>query len=341
MKKDKGNEFINDDYQPHLPPHQPQVNNSPAIGQNYSQPLNQINNPNLAQPPLGFTNNNEIKDKIPGFIKQKIIWEKFRASCYLLFGLGGIIILAFFITIYYVAKSKGYFPNSQQKLSDLMPEGIKFAEASFANIKVQLIPYPYLLIALLILAVGIFFYGCFELSTIRGEVKRYYQQLQTGHETIPNFVFSIYKKSIVRKIVINWLATLIYLLGLISLGILIALQHAYDIGKKEFILGFWKLGNVKNLKTEITVTSIVLLITLGLHVLSLLLAKRTRGQIISYYGYDIMPFEEMRYLKRKTNWICFLIFLLIITIIIIALVILLRKLHLKKSNKTFLWPWQR
>ncbi|AHF60927.1 hypothetical protein P344_02935 [Spiroplasma mirum ATCC 29335] len=106
MKKDKGNEFINNYYQPHLPPQQPQPNNSPATGQNYSQPLNQVNNPNLVQPPLGFANNNEIKDKIPGFIKQKIIWEKFRASCYLLFGLVRIIILAFFITIYYVAKSK-------------------------------------------------------------------------------------------------------------------------------------------------------------------------------------------------------------------------------------------
>ncbi|AHF60928.1 hypothetical protein SMM_0495 [Spiroplasma mirum ATCC 29335] len=85
------------------------------------------------------------------------------------------------------------------------------------------------------------------------------------------------------------------------LRILIALQHVYDIGKKEFILGFWKLGNVKNLKTKITVTSIVLLISLGVHILSLLLAKRTSGQIICYYGYDIISFEEMRYLKRKTN----------------------------------------
>ncbi|RUP76627.1 hypothetical protein D6D54_05405 [Spiroplasma poulsonii] len=80
------------------------------------------------------------------------------------------------------------------------------------------------------------------------------------------------------------------------------LQYQYINNENIFYLGFWKIGTIKNLQTEIIVTSsLLILLFFILHCFCFIHFKKTKTQIISYWGTDILSLEEKKYLKRKNK----------------------------------------
>lgn len=267
------------------------------------------------------------------FIKRKIFIEKIRSTFLILIGLGFAIISSFFIYVYFFAKNKGYYLDSIQTLSSLLPKELNFLNPIIGSIKIQLIPNLYLLIFIFITSIFVLFYGIYDLKKIIGEKNNYITDQNNNIDNkIPSFIIIFYKKMIVRKIILNWITVFVFLFGLLSLGILFFLNNQYDNGNKDFYIGFWKLFSLKNLDSEINITLIILIIVYTINIFSLIITKKNKNDIIKNFGYEVISSEEIENLKKKTNKICLIVFLSIITILLFLIFVLLKKRILKKSN---------
>ncbi|WP_339024218.1 hypothetical protein [Spiroplasma endosymbiont of Agriotes lineatus] len=111
------------------------------------------------------------------------------------------------------------------------------------------------------------------------------------------------------------------------------LQYQYINNENIFYLGFWKIGKIKNLQTEIIVTSSLILLFFALHCFCFIHFKKNKTQIISYWGTDILSLEEKKYLKRKTNLICFIIIAILLTITLFSIYFIIKKLKMKNNKK--------
>lgn len=263
------------------------------------------------------------KKTIPNFIRNKIICIKIFSFFQILFSLFLILFLSLIIFLYYNIDYKNKIFKLNTNIDFFFNKIIKFLE-------IELIPYPFLLIFLLIISFIIFVYGCFNLTTIKKQTKKYKLWLKNKESNIPVFIYSIYKKSIVYKIVANWFCSFFYIIGILTLIILILLQYQYINNKNIFYLGFWKIGIIKNLQTEIIITSSLILIFFVLHCFCFIHHKKTKIQIINYWGIDILSLEEKKYLKRKINLICFIILAILLTITLFSIYIFFRKIKIKK-----------
>ncbi|WHQ36760.1 MSC_0882 family membrane protein [Spiroplasma sp. SV19] len=241
--------------------------------------------------------NREYANKlIPLEIAREIRSEKVRTLIMITFGLFGTMSTSLFIALYFI--------THQQGLSSIM------------EIQAKYIPHPFLTITFLLISLGLLFAGIFDLSRVRIETNNYISHLMRGNHTIPHFLIDNYKKMTVRSIILNWLAFPTYFFGGIILGILYGFQqHAGE----EFRFGFWSWGIVDDLTAAITITIAILIATLGIHIANIVLTKKRKANIIGYYGYEIVKPEELAALKKKTNRIClviFIIFLIILTLVI-------------------------
>ncbi|WP_235510967.1 MSC_0882 family membrane protein [Spiroplasma kunkelii] len=233
---------------------------------------------------------------IPLEIAREIRSEKVRTLIMIIIGFLGTMLTSLFIALYFI--------SHQQELETIM------------GIKAKYIPHPFLTITFLLISLGLLFAGIFDLSRVRIETNSYLFNLIRGNHTIPHFLIDNYKKMIIRSIVLNWLAFPTYFFGGIILGILYGFQQHSG---EEFRFGFWSWGIVDDLTAAITITIIILIVTLGVHIANIVLTKKRKANIIGYYGYEIVHPEELAALKKKTNRIClviFIIFLIILTLVI-------------------------
>ncbi|AKM52749.1 hypothetical protein SATRI_v1c01830 [Spiroplasma atrichopogonis] len=268
----------------------------------------------------------ENKKTIPRFIKNKITFIKVISFFQILFSLFLFLFLSFILFLYYNIDYKNKIFKLNTNINFIFNKIVK-------SLEIELIPYPFLLIFLLIIFFLVFIYGCFNLKMIKKQAKKYKLWLKNDENTIPEFIYSVYKKSIVYKIIANWFCSFSYIVGVITLSILIWLQYQYINNENIFYLGFWKIGTIKNLQTEIIITSSLILLFFVLHCFCFIHFKKTKTQIISYWGTDILSLEEKKYLKRKTNWICFIIIAILLTITLFSIYIIIKKLKIKNNKK--------
>ncbi|PQP79221.1 hypothetical protein C6B38_02020 [Spiroplasma sp. ChiS] len=254
---------------------------------------------------------------IPLEIAREIRSEKVRTLIMIIIGFIGTMMTSLFIALYFI--------SHQQELKEIM------------GIKAKYIPHPFLTITFLLISLGLLFAGIFDLSRVRIETNSYLSNLIRGNHTIPHFLIDNYKKMTIRSIVLNWLAFPTYFFGGIILGILYGFQQHSG---EEFRFGFWSWGIVDDLTAAITITIIILIVTLGVHIANIVLTKKRKANIIGYYGYEIVHPEELAALKKKTNRIClviFIIFLIILTLVISIPWLIARRR--KRSGEALLGHW--
>ncbi|AGM24893.1 MSC_0882 family membrane protein [Spiroplasma chrysopicola] len=237
-----------------------------------------------------------INKLMPFEIAREIRSEKISSLVMTVIGIFGTICTSLFIALYFVTHNNGM--------------------ESIIGIKAIYIPHPFLTITLLIISLGVLFSGIFDLSRVRREANTYVINLNRGNHTIPHFLINNYKKMTVRGIVLNWVAFPTYVFGAIILGILYGFQQHKG---EQFMFGFWSWGIVDDLTAAITINIIILIAMLGIHITNIILTKKRKANIIGYYGYEIVKPEELAALRKKTNRIClviFIIFLIILTLLI-------------------------
>jgi hypothetical protein len=193
--------------------------------------------------------------------------------------------------------------------------------ASFAGFKLNAIPYPLVSIFFLIVALFCFFLGVTDYSLLYANVKKYERDLMAGKETIPYFITRNYKNIISRGVYITWVCFATYIIGAISLGILYGLQGLYEGGNDKFYFLFWKMGQLKSFKSEITINIVVLILTLGTHITNIVWSRSRKNNVIGYYGSSILPSEEERAIKKRANKICLIILCVVLAIVLFAIVI--------------------
>jgi magnesium-transporting ATPase (P-type) len=142
-----------------------------------------------------------------------------------------------------------------------------------------------------------------------------------GKETIPYFITRNYKNIISRGVYITWVCFATYIIGAISLGILYGLQGLYEGGNDKFYFLFWKMGQLKSFKSEITINIVVLILTLGTHITNIVWSRSRKNNVIGYYGSSILPSEEERAIKKRANKICLIILCVVLAIVLFAIVI--------------------
>ncbi|AHI53697.1 hypothetical protein SSABA_v1c02850 [Spiroplasma sabaudiense Ar-1343] len=262
---------------------------------------------------------------IPKQILKEIFSEKMRVSTLLIIGLIGFAVTAFFTAAYFTASKLGIsFTDS---------------EATIWGVSTSKIPHPFWMISLMIISISFFLVGLTDLILLRSNIKKYEKDLRMGYEQVPYFITKNYRSIVARSVYINWISFTSYVLLSITLGILYGLQSAYDSGQENIYLFFWKIGILKSFTSEITVTIVCLLSVLGIHISNIVLSKIRKNNIISYYGYEILPREEIRAIRKHANKICMIIFfvtLFIVLFLIVIPIILLKK----KKGVPFRWPWQ-
>ena len=233
---------------------------------------------------------------MPLEIAREIKSEKIRTLIMILVGFAGTVTTSIFIALYFISHKQG--------LDEIL------------GVKKQYIPHPFLTITLLLVSLGSLFAGIFDLSRVKIEANNYLANLNRGNHTIPHFLIDNYKKMTVRSIVLNWIAFPTYFFGGIILGILYGFQQHTG---EHFMFGFWSWGIVEDLTAAITITIIILIAMLGIHIANIVLTKKRKSNIIGYYGYEIVKPEELAALKKKTNRICLIIFIIFLIILTLAI----------------------
>ncbi|AKU80048.1 hypothetical protein STURON_00802 [Spiroplasma turonicum] len=251
---------------------------------------------------------------IPKEIGREIKSEKLRVFLLFVVGLVGILTTSLMLAVYY-------------KTDDSI--------SKFIGLKKEQVMYPFFSILLLIISVGFFGISLTDFTLLFSNVKKYERDLLMGNESIPYFITRNYKALISRSIYINWICFSTYIFGSIVLGILYTLQT--QAGKTAYVL-FWTIGTLKTLESEITVNIIVLLVALLVHVVNIISTRNRKNNIISYYGYEIIPEQEIKNIKKRANKICIIIFCIVI--LLLLFVILIPWLIIRRKKGQSLKPWK-
>ena len=248
----------------------------------------------------------EINRLLPGALVKEIIYEKLVA--FLMMFLGGItsVIAIAFIAIYYQIQANGPL--------------WRFDENS--------VPLPGFMIVLLLITGSLFFFGVFNMNQIINEVNGYIVKKKQGQETIPYFMTHNYKKIAARQIIINWFAISAYIMAGITLGILYLINN-FRGEQLKFL--FWNIGTTPDVSSDIQTTIFFLIAVLFMHIFVLVLNKKRKSNIIGYYGYEIVPANELEAIRKKTHKIC--IIALAVVLIIITIIVLVPYLIKKKKKK--------
>ncbi|WP_338972893.1 MSC_0882 family membrane protein [Spiroplasma endosymbiont of Panorpa germanica] len=315
-------------------PNSSQPNPAPlGNNQNYNPGGNM---PNFA-PDYSWNNQFDKKEKleyskqysksqiIPKQILKEIFLEKTRVALLIIFGLVGLITTSIFTAAYFEAKRMGL------SLSD--------PNQKIWGIPTVNIPYPFWMISIMIISLSLFLIGLADLLFLNANVKKYEKDLRLGYENVPYFITKNYRAIVARAVYLNWIAFTSYVLMSIVLGILYGMQTAFESGKTDIYLFFWKVGNFKNFTSEITVTITCLLTVLGIHIANIVFTKIRKNNLISYYGYEILPPDEIRAIKRGANKRCMIIFFVTLFTILFVIVIPIIIIK-KKKGVPFRWPWQ-
>ncbi|QHX36537.1 MSC_0882 family membrane protein [Spiroplasma sp. BIUS-1] len=258
-----------------------------------------------------------VANIIPREIGKEIRSEKLRIFLVFLIGAVGIITASLMLAIYYKAGSAG----------------------TYIGIKREQVMYPFFSILMLIVAIGFFGTSLTDFGFLYSNVKKYERELMVGKEAVPYFITRNYRSLISRSVYVNWVSFCIYIFGAITLGIMYGLQSQISEGEQEtpIYFLFWQIGKLKRLDSEIQTNIIVLFVTLIAHVLNIVTTRTRKNNIIGYYGYEIIPQQEIKEIRRKANKVCMIIFFTAMAILLFVIVI--PWLIIRKKRGLPLRPW--
>ncbi|QEH61681.1 hypothetical protein SCHIN_v1c04840 [Spiroplasma chinense] len=255
---------------------------------------------------------------IPGQISKEIKSEKLRNAFLIMLGVVGIIIMSVMLAVYY---------NTTE------------ASPKYMGIKKSEVMYPFFSIFFLLISVAFFGIGCADYGLLISSVRKYENELYMGKETIPFFITRNYCSFISRSVYINWIAFSTYIVGAISLGILYGLEALHEANKDKPIgFLFWSWPPLKSFKSDIIVNIIVLFSMLGAHIINIITTRSRKNNIIGYYGFEIIPQQQINDIRKKANRRCLIIFLVTLGIILFAIVIPWMIVRKKKGQS--LKPWK-
>lgn len=191
----------------------------------------------------------------------------------------------------------------------------------------------WILIPLLLFFIWIFVISCLSLYKIRQEEKIYYSNDENFNLTrIPIFIKNSFKRNLSFKIFINWFSISSYIYVSIVLTIMLILKNEikipfFNIGIINFEL---KFEHKETIDRDIFILISYLCTIFILHLLFfILLTKKINKLNISFDLEKNLNIDEIRRLKRNTNIVCAIIFLLPLFLIILFILIK----NWKRKNK--------
>ncbi|ATZ18811.1 hypothetical protein ESOMN_v1c04290 [Williamsoniiplasma somnilux] len=230
--------------------------------------------------------------QIPSQIAKEIRSEKLRVVMLMILGFLAISVALFFIIVIYAIDPA--------------------ADGSKIKIPYEWQPNPVPMFILMFIGLIFLILGSVDYSHVLISVKKYRGDILMGDEGIPFFMIRNYKALIARPIYMNWICFNIYVWGGIVIGIFYAIKATTSLG----------------MKTEIIITLAILCSTLIVHLIALVTTRARKGNINAYYGYEIVPFDQVKDIRKRTNkisMIIFFIFLAIILCVIVVPYIIIRK----------------
>ncbi|AGR40990.1 MSC_0882 family membrane protein [Spiroplasma taiwanense] len=286
---------------------------------NYNPNVNySLNSANQYNPysQSSYRNRLQSSNIIPKPISKEIRSEKFRLFFMFIFGTVGIITSSLMLAVYY--KTVG-------------------TENKIIGLDYTSVMYPFFSILLLIIAIAFFGVSLTDYTLLYSNVKKYERELLLGNESVPYFITRNYRSLISRAVYLNWFSFSFYIISAIILGCLYGLQAQHETGNTEIYILFWKIGELKSLESEITITIIILFTVLAIHVANIVTSRSRKNNIISYYGYEVIPQQEIKEIKKRANKICLIIFF--VTLAIILFLIVIPWLIIRKKRGQSLKPW--
>ncbi|AVN62387.1 MSC_0882 family membrane protein [Mesoplasma coleopterae] len=290
------------------------MNNDIMNGINQQNPneQNQIKNPNYVNSKESILGDKKFIAIAPEFTKKEleavnvnkriakeIKMEKYKIAFLMFTSIICALVSAFFIALNYIKLQDGQ---------------------NFLKIKPELIPSAAIMISILILSLIVMVIALIDLRHILIDVKGYKTDLLMGRERIPFFIIKSYKKIVKRHIYLNWTCFGIYLYG----------------GLTTLILFLVNKSDKVSLDSEIMIFIIVLSLTAVIQIFSLMFNYSRKGNIDSFYGYEIIPLDQQIALKKAANKFCMLVFFTILAIVLFVIFIpyfIMRK----KSDKKLWW----
>lgn len=186
----------------------------------------------------------------------------------------------------------------------------------FSSLQLNYIPHPVLTIPLVIFSLMILAVNLVDFVNLKKEVNLYIEKTLKGSLMPPNFIIRNYRKIHGRLIIFNWLFTFCYIL----IGLITLLMYLISGQKLTFLVQAWTV-QVPNLKTEAVTLSIVLGVLFFIHMMSIVFFRKRKGNIISYYGYEVVSPSDLEIYKKKINRICMIITISFLAIIFFAIAI--------------------
>lgn len=175
------------------------------------------------------------------------------------------------------------------------------------KIPLKFIPHPAFSIILAIVGLIFGLIATIDQINLKVDLRSYKSDLLMKIEKIPYFLIKNYRNLLVRPIYLNWLAAITYS----GLGITIGIFYIIRAASK---------GSVK-LETELIIMFCLLGLMFFIQVVTLIQTRASKGRITSYYGYEIVPFDEAKALKKTANRRCLVLFLILLTLTLFVVVI--------------------
>lgn len=252
------------------------------------------------QKPLrpNFTKKELENVEIPDQIAKEIRWEKLRVAGLMLLGMIGLGVSLFFVLVHFLAP---------------------VVDSTQIKIPTRFIPHPAFMFILMIVSVIFFTFGLIDYGHLKIDVRIYKSDLLMGVEKVPYFLIRNYKSLVARPIYMNWLAFNIYVFGAIIIGIFYIIKAASK--------------NKIPMNTEIIIMIAILGVTLLIHIISLFFTRARKGNLNAYYGYEIIPFDQVKDIRKRANRLCLTIFFIFLAIILFAVVIPLLIVRRSKGKK--------
>ena len=269
--------------------------------------------------------NTKINSLMPKTIAYEIKSEKWRSIVFIFIGLFLSFLFSIFLAGYYIGIQYAAVNN------------IEFKNLKFWGMELGKIPLPFISITFILLGLFMIIFGIINIVQIKREANHYIYNVDKGQEIIPNFIIENYKKMIKRSIMVTWFSFTSYVLAGIVLGFLYAFQQYVG---QVFSLGFWSLGRVKNLNTEIYINISFLISVFFMQLFSILLTKKRKSNIIGYYGKSVISPEEENLIRKKTNRLCLIILIVLIVLITLLIIIPWWFGRRKKEGKSLKF-WRR
>ncbi|MBE4704387.1 MSC_0882 family membrane protein [Spiroplasma platyhelix] len=186
----------------------------------------------------------------------------------------------------------------------------------FSDLNLSYIPHPVLTIPLLIFSLMILAVNLVDFFSLKKEVNLYIEKTLKGSLMPPNFIIRNYRKIHGRLIIFNWMFSFCYVL----IGLITLIMYLISGQKLTFLIQSWTV-TVPDLKTDAVTLSVVLAVMFFIHMMSIVFFKKRKGNIISYYGYEVVSPNDLEVYKKKINRICLIIAISFIAIIFFAIAI--------------------